>query len=365
MVLRDTASVQLCAQTMLFAMLLAFAGGQQYSTSTWTNLLSCNRTSVANVKNMPPYNAAGGYFHTNPTSQAQVLSFEDVPMTVSTSFKVFMRYKVVGFLSSYDIWFLIKTMAFGGGSAPGANDILQLYRYETSNTQTVLWTPTGRVNPGHGTGIIPNPWAGVWTSVMLEWKQQTGKYTVSWRFNCTGACGACSSTCVQSGSATASGTLLSFYSGPYTFRVGGGDSNTGFANLHVSHVLISNIADATWPTSDELSCSNNFAALISPSTTPPVSLHSNACPVGTFKDLYSGECMPCFGAQYNPYTNATACLACPPNSSGGALNIAESDCVCKRERVCCLLVLNLVSSTLPCIRQPRPRLRVLDVCGFV
>jgi hypothetical protein len=36
-----------------------------------------------------------------------------------------------------------------------------------------------------------------------------------------------------------------------------------------------------------------------------------------------------------------------------------------KERECCLLVLNLVSSTLPCIRQPRPRLRVLDVCGFV
>jgi hypothetical protein len=36
-----------------------------------------------------------------------------------------------------------------------------------------------------------------------------------------------------------------------------------------------------------------------------------------------------------------------------------------KERVCCLLVLNLVSSTLPCIRQPGPRLRVLGVCGFV
>jgi tellurite resistance protein len=35
------------------------------------------------------------------------------------------------------------------------------------------------------------------------------------------------------------------------------------------------------------------------------------------------------------------------------------------ERECCLLVLNLVSSTLPCIRRPRPRLRVLDVRGFV
>jgi hypothetical protein len=28
------------------------------------------------------------------------------------------------------------------------------------------------------------------------------------------------------------------------------------------------------------------------------------------------------------------------------------------QRECCLLVLNLVSSTLPCIRQPRPRLKV-------
>ncbi len=30
-----------------------------------------------------------------------------------------------------------------------------------------------------------------------------------------------------------------------------------------------------------------------------------------------------------------------------------------RERVCCLLVLNLVSSTLPCIRQPGPRLIII------
>ena len=57
---------------------------------------------------------------------------------------------------------------------------------------------------------------------------------------------------------------------------------------------------------------------------------SGSCAPGTFLDLSSEECMPCFGAEYNPHINATACLACPPNSSGGALNIAESDCVCNR-----------------------------------
>jgi len=36
--------------------------------------------------------------------------------------------------------------------------------------------------------------------------------------------------------------------------------------------------------------------------------------------------------------------------------------VLHQERECCLLVLNLVSSTLPCIRQPRPR---LWTCFFV
>jgi hypothetical protein len=36
-----------------------------------------------------------------------------------------------------------------------------------------------------------------------------------------------------------------------------------------------------------------------------------------------------------------------------------------QERVCCLLVLNIVSSTPPCIRQPGMRIRVLGVCDRV
>ncbi len=47
-------------------------------------------------------------------------------------------------------------------------------------------------------------------------------------------------------------------------------------------------------------------------------------------------------------------------SSHGASAVARVS-----ERQCCLLVLNLVSSTLSCIRRPRPRLRVLDVRGSV
>ena len=56
-------------------------------------------------------------------------------------------------------------------------------------------------------------------------------------------------------------------------------------------------------------------------------------------------------AQRSVSRRSVSASACPPS-----------------ERECCLLVLNLVlqvSSTLPCIRQPGPRLRVLDVRGFV
>jgi len=86
----------------------------------WINLLSCNKTSVANVQNMPQYYADGAYFHTNPTSQEKILTFQDVPMIVSTHFKAFIRYKVVDFNSlNWDVYFFMSTMAFGGGGGGG------------------------------------------------------------------------------------------------------------------------------------------------------------------------------------------------------------------------------------------------------
>ena len=45
-------------------------------------------------------------------------------------------------------------------------------------------------------------------------------------------------------------------------------------------------------------------------------------------------------------------------AEGASWRTADPSRYPERERVCCLLVLNLVSSTLPCIRQPRPRLLV-------
>ena len=51
---------------------------------------------------------------------------------------------------------------------------------------------------------------------------------------------------------------------------------------------------------------------------------------------------------------AKACLLCRIWQSSHESSIAVH--IRRRERVCCLLVLNLVSSTLSCIRQPRPRL---------
>ena len=54
-----------------------------------------------------------------------------------------------------------------------------------------------------------------------------------------------------------------------------------------------------------------------------------------------------------------------PSNIHGYADASFADILDTRLRECCLLVLNLVSSTLPCICQPRPRLRVLDICGFV
>ena len=310
----------------------------------WINLLSCNKTSVANVQNMPQYYADGAYFHTNPTSQEKILTFQNVPMIVSTHFKAFIRYKVVDFNSlNWDVYFFMSTMGFGGGGGFGANAILQLYRNGATNTETILFTPTGRINTNVGTGTIPNPWAGEWTTVMIDWEQQTGKYTVTWRFNCTAACGACSSACVQSGSKTATGILTSFYKGPYTFRVGGGDSSStlrNYANLHVSHVLISNNSATTWPTTEELNCtkqesidkvytSTDSSTDTSPNTflpwRPPDCV---ACPGGTFKSkLGDNECLECTKDHYCPSPSVTP-LACPMNSSSAHGSASVHDCLC-------------------------------------
>jgi hypothetical protein len=79
----------------------------------------------------------------------------------------------------------------------------------------------------------------------------------------------------------------------------------------------------------------------------------------------------CFQYTQNPptYLVETVCEMDICQVGGKTLGIADkvftSLVTCQGERVCCLLVLNLVSSTLSCISQPRLRLRVLDICGFV
>ena len=73
---------------------------------------------------------------------------------------------------------------------------------------------------------------------------------------------------------------------------------------------------------------------------------------------------PSGAATDEPAANLNIESAIQPSSSG-ANSSQNLGGVSADERVCCLLVLNLVSSTLSCIRRPRPRFRVLDVCGFV
>ena len=299
----------------------------------WTNLLSCNKTSVSKFANIQQYNAAGGYWQTAPTKDADVLSLEDVDISISASFKIFMRLQVVGWGSEYDIWFRAK--------AKDDLDLFQFYRYYTSQTESVFWSPTaGRIALGFSGTSIPNPGVGVWMTVIIEWQQQTGKYSMSWRFECTTACNVCASACVQSGSATASGTMTTFPKGPYKFRVAGGWANVGYAKIQVSHLLISNNSATTWPTTEELNCtkqesidkvytSTDSSTDTSPNTflpwRPPDCV---ACPGGTFKSkLGDNECLECTKDHYCPSPSVTP-LACPMNSSSAHGSASVHDCLC-------------------------------------
>ena len=92
-----------------------------------------------------------------------------------------------------------------------------------------------------------------------------------------------------------------------------------------------------------------------------------ACWQGHYKSSsWPEECQACGTTSYSKQVHgSTECILCGALSYVPQGSFASSNCTCNAERVCCLLVLNLVSSTLSCIRQPRPRLLVLDVCGFV
>ena len=65
--------------------------------------------------------------------------------------------------------------------------------------------------------------------------------------------------------------------------------------------------------------------------------------------------------EYLSHTGTHHSVLCPPTyqTGVGLLGLETT------ERVYCLLVLNLVSATPPCICQPGPRIRVLGVCDRV
>ena len=85
----------------------------------WINLLSCNKTSVSKFANIQQYNAAGGYWQTAPTKDADVLSLEDVDISISASFKNFMRLQVVGWGSVCFFVLCIDTGSIGSRAQPG------------------------------------------------------------------------------------------------------------------------------------------------------------------------------------------------------------------------------------------------------
>ena len=72
-----------------------------------------------------------------------------------------------------------------------------------------------------------------------------------------------------------------------------------------------------------------------------------------------------YQAPHGPAPRSIALQLTPPALATHTTEACHWRGCCCGERECCLLVLSLVSSTLPCIRQPRLRPRVLGICGFV
>ena len=70
----------------------------------------------------------------------------------------------------------------------------------------------------------------------------------------------------------------------------------------------------------------------------------------------------CCGAATHATLLVAACNRRPPSSTSASTLGLSRPILPRRLRECCLLVLNLVSSTLPCIRQPR--LRLVEGCRF-
>lgn len=299
-------------------------------TGQWAALLSCNR-SVAAARNAGEYYAddasahgvPGGYWHTRPSAQEQVLSVHDVALPVSSSFAVFMRYRVVEWGTFHDIWLLASSKA---------RDVFQLQRSGEATRYTDFWSPGSRITGSaiDGGSAIDNPWAGVWTSVMVHWQQATGTYTVSWRFECAAACGACAAACMRSGSRTATGSAPP-PRGPYTVRVGGGKSGVGYANLHVSHLYWSNASDATWPTEAQMRC-----------PAPPRAASNTRCPslcrapAGFEVDASGDSIQRCAGNHFHN-GSAKTCSPCPApgtfSSAGGLTDVSQCACRAGHQRV--------------------------------
>ena len=113
------------------------------------------------------------------------------------------------------------------------------------------------------------------------------------------------------------------------------------------------------------------------SASPTRTLSLCCCQIKAWKAGHKGECVAAARADTRTAAKPTAeqmrvlkmleQLAGAADWRGVAAQerAARAVAVAVRERECCLLVLSLVSSTLPCIRQPRLRLRVLGICGFV
>ena len=182
-----------------------------------------------------------------------------------------------------------------------------------------------------------------WVSVIIAWNVSTRQYTLSWKLD---SASSCTSPCVREGFKTASGISSTFFPGQYYIKIGGNPPSVGGdgnADVSVSHLFVSNVANAPWPTPANLMCDKSYVKTYVQAecdasrdvicqqcqTCPPGQYANNTCGVSYGNDRFDTQCAVCPADSYCPGGSVSqAALPCPVNARSLPGSDAITNCTC-------------------------------------